>query len=372
MAAEYAAAPAQNVDILQAEKLLWIHRLTKLAPEPPGRSDSMNQHHHDSEHCPEITETSLSASSLFRNVDLDFLIDRLQRCERRYLEPDECLIQEGQKNATLYIVLSGNLQAKLCGSDDSCVVTELGVGDCVGEMSVLDDRPATATVTASAPTWLLEIPRDLIWTLIDRTTYVSRNLLYVLAGRLRRGNLTLRENRDELSRLAVEVHTDPLTGLRNRRWFDEHLLLAIEQCERQGDELSIIALDIDHFKTFNDDWGHQVGDTVLRQVAADLVKTAGEKSHVARTGGEEFTIIVEDLGEANAAALANKLRKAVAAAPPLTANGQTIPQITISLGVTEWQSGQSVNSLCASADRALYMAKDAGRNCVQCSGNKAL
>lgn len=317
--------------------------------------------------CPEVTADSLATTSLFRNVDLDFLIDRLSKCERRHLAPGETLLQEGMENRSLYVVLAGVLQARIrVNTDDeqATLTSELGAGDCVGEMSVIEESPATATVVAKQATWLLEIPRELIWTLVDHTTFVSRNLLYILAGRLRRGNLTLSAHHNEINRLHQLVHHDVLTGVQNRRWFDEQLELAVAQFHRTGEALSLIALDIDHFKQFNDRYGHAAGDLVLCAVATAIDTAAAEAADLARTGGEEFALILPACNRAQAGALAEQLRAAVEGLGALEYQGQSMAPVNISLGAAELQDGEPIASFMARTDGALYAAKASGRNRV--------
>ena len=313
---------------------------------------------------PVLTEAALGNTSLFRNVDLEFLFDRIEKCRRRAVAAGEVVIAEGEANKVLFIVLSGRLSARLQGEHGGEAVTGLAAGDCVGEMSVIDGRPATATVVAEEPSWLLEIPAELIWTLIDRTTFVSRNLLYILAGRLRRGNLTISAGHEEISRLHTVVHKDALTGLRNRRWFDEQLDLALEQQRRTGEPLSLLLMDIDHFKRFNDTWGHPAGDAVLRRVAGAIGQSASG-GMAARSGGEEFAVILPGLDEAAASAVAESVRAAVEALGAVEYDGAELPPVTVSVGVARLHGGETAASFIQRADMALYAAKDAGRNCVR-------
>lgn len=313
---------------------------------------------------PEVTIETLESTSLFRNVDLDFLIDRLEKCQRRQVSAGEVLIEEGQENTTLYVVLSGRLQARLRVDSVAGLVSDVAAGDCVGEMSVIDGRPATASVQAVENSWLLELPQALIWTLVDRTTFVSRNLLYILAGRLRMGNLTIGTSHEEITRLHEVVHRDALTGLRNRRWFDEHLELAIEQELRTGEPLSLILLDIDHFKRFNDAHGHAAGDEVLRRVAAAIDTVVGQ-GEGARSGGEEFAVILQNTAIDTAAATAERIRVAVETLGTVHFEGRALPPVTVSLGVARLGAGEAAAEFAHRTDKALYEAKDQGRNRVK-------
>ena len=165
----------------------------------------------------------------------------------------------------------------------------------------------------------------------------------------------------ELSKLSI---TDPLTKVHNRRYFDEVLQREIQRAQRTGQPLSLILVDIDHFKQFNDRYGHLVGDDCLRLVASVLSKEIHRASDlVARFGGEEFVIILADSSEEEAMELAERVRIAIAELQFIY-GGKRIP-ISASMGV----AGKVPTSTCTArsyvdaADQALYRAKEEGRNC---------
>ncbi len=176
-------------------------------------------------------------------------------------------------------------------------------------------------------------------------------------------NAKLIEANDRLERLAT---LDELTGLLNRRAALERLEEAWTAAARHGDPLSCILLDIDHFKRFNDLHGHAIGDFVLRELAATLCKAARKEETVFRFGGEEFLVVCPRTSEKQAAAAAERLRKAVEASVFQT--GELQLSVTVSLGIAERTPAISEPAaLLRAADDALYAAKDAGRNCVRTS-----
>ena len=156
--------------------------------------------------------------------------------------------------------------------------------------------------------------------------------------------------------------TDGLTGLKNHRTFQERLAEEAKRASRYGPPLSLILLDIDHFKQYNDTYGHPAGDVVLKAVASILQDNARDTDLVARYGGEEFVLILPQTDEHGAAAFAERLRVSVESHPwPLRA-------VTASFGVAIQCLGEeSEADLVARADRALYQSKAAGRNCVTCA-----
>jgi len=165
--------------------------------------------------------------------------------------------------------------------------------------------------------------------------------------------------RHELQERSVR---DSLTGLWNRRWFGEHAMRELATAERDGTALSLIAVDVDHFKQFNDQFGHDAGDLVLRDVAALMQGLAEANIYPCRLGGEEFTLLCPSTSAPRALELAETLRMRVSAMK-LAHSGTELPQVTISCGLATFpQDGQTLDALMKISDRALYKAKDGGRN----------
>lgn len=175
--------------------------------------------------------------------------------------------------------------------------------------------------------------------------------------------LTVGRYQNRLEQLAA---TDKLTGLINRQAFDVLFRKAISQAKRDGSRLSVVILDIDHFKDVNDSFGHMVGDEALKAVAAALRGALRESDAVCRWGGEEFLVVLSGCGGPQALALAEKLRLAIAEDASLEALGAG--RLTASLGVAEMVPGDTADTLITRADKALYEAKAAGRDRVCASG----
>jgi diguanylate cyclase len=152
----------------------------------------------------------------------------------------------------------------------------------------------------------------------------------------------------EVGRLA---RTDSLTGVPNRRAWDEELPRELARAARSGQPVCVALLDLDHFKRYNDRHGHQAGDRLLKEAAAAWQAAVRKTDLVARYGGEEFAILLPDCGLDDAVEIAARLRTAQ-------------PEGTCSLGVAQWDGREDVTALVARADRALYAAKEAGRDRV--------
>ncbi len=172
----------------------------------------------------------------------------------------------------------------------------------------------------------------------------------------------LRQNLDEIRHEAL---TDQLTGLANRKAFDGTLREAATDAMETGEPLCLLFSDIDHFKKFNDTWGHQTGDNVLRLVAKALDSNVKGRDTAARYGGEEFAVILPRTTLEDAVTLANEIRESVQAKElQRRSTGEILGTITISIGVAEFHPGESLNDFVHRADSCLYAAKRAGRNRV--------
>jgi len=163
--------------------------------------------------------------------------------------------------------------------------------------------------------------------------------------------------------LARDASTDGLTGLANRRSFDDFLAQQVQLATRFGQPLSLVIIDIDHFKRVNDCYGHLAGDDVLQHVAACLRQTVRVGDLVARYGGEEFAVVLPGTPLAGAVETAERVRCAIAE-QSYTTSGGVIVTVTVSAGVATLARGASEEGLVAAADAALYRAKDGGRDRV--------
>jgi diguanylate cyclase len=202
--------------------------------------------------------------------------------------------------------------------------------------------------------------------------------LVATAAEMKKNNTALEErlsaSREEINQLqkslAVvrnESLTDPLTGLANRKHFDEQFAKALADAAERSEPLSLIMGDIDHFKSFNDSWGHLTGDQVLRLVAMSMKQNVKGQDTAARYGGEEFAVILPNTVLRSALTVADHIRRAVMSKELMKrSTGQNLGRVTISVGVATARKGDNAQSLIARADACLYAAKRNGRNRVIC------
>jgi diguanylate cyclase len=182
-----------------------------------------------------------------------------------------------------------------------------------------------------------------------------------LQKRLEKAEKQLEEQAAEIKAYESEARTDSLTGLSNRRAFDDELKRRLNEWDRKRTPLTLIILDIDYFKKFNDTHGHLVGDEVLRTVAKTLRKQARDMDLPCRYGGEEFGIVLPATEIAGACVVAERIRQAVEAS--VTTYADKNLKVTCSLGVSQLAPSDDAAKLIRRADDALYASKKAGRNC---------
>jgi diguanylate cyclase len=186
-----------------------------------------------------------------------------------------------------------------------------------------------------------------------------------LEAELQRSSDEVNDLRTKLADVRRESLLDPLTGIRNRKAFDSELSDAVGQARRTGEPVSLFMCDIDHFKNFNDTWGHQTGDQVLRLVAQCLSENVKGRDTAARYGGEEFAVILRRTPLSAAITLAEQIRSTVESKRLVKrSTGDILGRLTISIGVAEFVENDGTADLLQRADACLYAAKNAGRNRV--------
>lgn len=183
-----------------------------------------------------------------------------------------------------------------------------------------------------------------------------------LQHRLQQAEEKLHQQSEQIQNHMAEARTDPLTGLPNRRAFDDELVRRLAEWQRKGALFCLLLVDIDHFKELNDRHGHPVGDYVLRQLAEVLVTVLREMDMAARIGGEEFAILLPSTNLPDGMRVAQRVRAAVADCRFEIVPGQ-MAKMTISLGLTTVRPGDHPLLILRRADQALYTAKRAGRDC---------
>ena len=305
----------------------------------------------------------LAGLELFQDVDPDDVQELLQNCDRTDLNSGELLLSPGEKNENVYVVLSGELNVHV-GTPDSAVFATVDVGECAGEMSIIEDRDPSAYVIAAEPTHLLIIHKSVLWEMVDASHQFSKNLLVVLSERVRTHNHFIAESIGDWRKFEKHATTDALTGLSNRHAMEETFPREINRCIQNEQPASLIMADVDGFKDFNDKFGHIAGDRALSAVARILQNQFRPRDLLVRFGGDEFSVLLPGVNLEAALAIAERVRSAVSGDTEASQDSMIQVPVNISMGVAELDSDGTFESLLRAADAALYRAKNEGRNKV--------
>jgi diguanylate cyclase len=232
------------------------------------------------------------------------------------------------------------------------------------------EKYGAALVTYSGHLTTAESKADIAAIIADilRETKGMGGEIRTLQGQIEESHSEVSELRRQLAATQQEAVTDRLTGLFNRRGFDEALARMVDEARIERQPLCLILADIDHFKKFNDEHGHQIGDQVLRLVGRTLHDGTKGRDLAVRYGGEEFALILPETPLKGAAVVAENLRRTLESRR-LARKGsdEGYGVITMSFGATEYIIGETLESLVARTDKLLYRAKEKGRNRVMVS-----
>ncbi len=242
------------------------------------------------------------------------------------------------------------------------------IDDVLGKLEAAGRDAAGYSSTLSAATGELDTnqsPADLrkLVSGLMAATREMESRTKSLESELQQSSDQVTELRSKLDNVRKESLTDPLTGIANRKAFDTAMDAAM--AESANEPICLLLCDIDHFKKFNDSWGHQTGDQVLRLVASCLSDNVKGRDTAARYGGEEFAVLLRNTKLADAVHVANQIRLAVQGRKLVKkSTGDVLGTITISIGVSQFTNPDTVERVIRRADACLYGAKQNGRNLV--------
>ncbi len=305
----------------------------------------------------------LDSLDLFHGVYPADVQNLLQRCDRRDLAAGDLLLSPGEHNEHVFIVLSGSLNVHV-GSPEAPVLTTMESGECVGEMSIIEDRDPSAYVVAAEDSHLLVIHQSVLWSMVDASHEFAKNLLVVLSERVRSHNHVIADSYGEMRKFERHATTDALTDLANRHAMERSFPAEIERCVEKERPVALMMIDVDNFKQFNDVLGHLAGDRALRAVSNILRTQFRDRDLLVRYGGDEFAVLLPGVDTKQALKIGERVRCAVSGGTGDGTDSMIQAPIKISLGVACLQPDGTLDSLIHDADEALYRAKHAGRDCV--------
>src|ERR1700761_993161 len=252
------------------------------------------------------------------------------------------------------------------------------IGEIDDVMSLLTDALGMsanydASLTGASEKLTSAKNRDQIKAVVEtlvKSTREMRETNKALEERLTLSKNEISNLQQSLEAIRAESLTDPLTGLGNRKYFDRMIEMAVQTALANGEPLSLLMFDIDHFKSFNDSYGHLTGDQVLRLVGMSLKQTIKGQDITARYGGEEFAVVLPNTALRQALTVADHIRRAVMSKElKKKSTGEILGRVTISVGVSILKPGDDTDALIERADACLYAAKRNGRNRVICEAD---
>ncbi len=298
--------------------------------------------------------TCIETSTLFEDVDLEVILDLIEPCERISMPRGERLLEAGTDNYCLYLILAGELNVYPGGPRLPKHVV-LKAGDCVGEMSLIDGNPVSALVVTARDCELLAISHDDLWALVDRVPDIARNLLAIMAGRVRHDNLTVVAGQTRSLEFELATKVDSVSGVHNRHWMAKAFPRAIARCERDGDSLCLVLIEIEGFRQFGAEHGSAISDAALRAIATQCADSLRTHDLLARYNEGIFAILLPYAASNEGERIAERLSKSISSlALPL--NGGKITSISTASGVATFGLGDSLESLMATATAALHGA----------------
>ncbi len=309
----------------------------------------------------DVAALSLSDTTLFANVEPEAIEGLLESCPQRELAAGDVLLRPGEANRSLFVILEGRLRVHLDSPDNPPLVA-FNAGESVGELSVIDHKPASAWVVADTATTLLAIDQDRFWSLMHASHTVACNMLGILAQRLRQSDAAITAGQQLQQIYKRHATTDELTGLYNRRWMQNLLRRHLLRSSMNRQPLSVLMVDADRLKEFNAEFGRVAGDHALFAVAQTLSHNVRPGDAVARFGGGQFLVLLPDTDAAGARVAAERLRAAVSEAVIMMSDESILPSVTVSVGLAQMNPFSTPESLLAEVGAALERAKAGGRN----------
>jgi diguanylate cyclase len=299
------------------------------------------------------------------NPPLNKIINETLARNGKLGEADLELIYETYLSQTKTTDRIDRVGARVIGEIDDVMAL---ITEALGTSASYDDSLADATQKLSNAGNRDEV-RAVVEALV-KSTHEMRGTNKLLEERLMLSKSEISNLQHSLEAIRAESLTDPLTGLGNRKYFDRSIEVAVQQALAHGQPLSLLMFDIDHFKSFNDSYGHLTGDQVLRLVGMSLRQTIKGQDITARYGGEEFAVVLPNTALRQALTVADHIRRAVMAKElKKKSTGEILGRVTISVGVSMLRPGDDTDSLIERADACLYAAKRNGRNRVICEAD---
>jgi diguanylate cyclase (GGDEF)-like protein len=309
--------------------------------------------------------------STLSDTDIENIVPYL---ESVHAAKDEILFSEGDSGSELFIVTSGIIASSINTSDNTQrEVAKFYPGNFFGEMAIFENAPRSATCKAIENCALLKMHKTGFLKIIEEHPSIAikimHKMLNITSQRLRNTGKFLSDMvrwGNEASKRAV---TDELTGVYNRRFLDNAIKDYFQSAVNLGKPVSVVMIDLDHFREINEHYGHETGNRLIQKTASVFKSAFREKDAIARYGGDEFTVILPETNLYEAGQITENVRVQVSLIDLLKEMKGPIENVTLSIGIASYpESTKDLKILRELADKALYKAKEEGRNRIILSG----
>ena len=283
----------------------------------------------------------------------------------------EVLFREQENGDELFLVAQGKISISVNLPDGGELeISEIGKGNFFGEMAIFEQAPRSATCTAKERSRLVSLRRDHFYELIRSHPRIATEIMYkmlnITTERLRNTNNFLSDMVQWGEKARQRAVTDEFTGLYNRRFLEDALEEKFSRARVRNEQLALAMVDLDYFGKLNNEYGEEVGDTVILTAVSVFRAVFGEEDILVRYGGDEFTVIMPGSGSEEAYAKCGTVCAQLRNSDLLEGSNGRIRQVTSSIGVAVFPDhAKSVKKLMDKADSALYKAKELGRNRAQ-------
>ncbi|WP_455382339.1 diguanylate cyclase [Salinispira pacifica] len=320
--------------------------------------------------CDEELSGFLSRVDIFSSLDQDELSLILPSLTVIDEDADHTLFREGDEGNEMYIVVDGSVATTVSLPDGKTFeIASFGSGDFFGEMSVFEQAPRSATCTTRAHSRLLSLHERDFFTFLKHHPESALKIMYrmlnITAGRLMNTGQFLSDMVQWGESARKRAITDEMTGLFNRRFLDDSIEAQFRRAESEGRPMTVIMVDLDHFREINEAYGHNAGDEVILSVAPIFKKEMKPSDILARYGGDEFTFVCPDTDTEEALDRARAICEQVRKLPLLEKWEGELKRVTTSQGLATYpRHATDLKTLRERADQALYRAKEQGRDRV--------